>query len=1653
MTFRYFYEIKSMDKPPHISIKNATENNLKGISLDLPKHQLIVVTGVSGSGKSSLVFDIIAREGQRRYLQSFSTYARQFAGKMAKPAVDKIAGLSPVIALSQKAGAQNPRSTVGTMSEVYDYLRLLFARFGAAEYTADNFPKIDRSLFSFNTEKGACKTCRGLGLEERVDAAKLIADPSKTLRQGALVPTTPNGYIVYSQITVDVLNTIAEAHGFTVDIPWNEMTSEQQHVVMFGSDKFKVPFGKHSLESRLKWSGITAKPREEGFYGGMIPTMEGILKRDRNKNILRFVSAVRCSACAGTRLRTEALAVKYKGVNIAALAAFSIDELIVWLQDQKHGETAQVIVDKVLERLLLLQKLSLGYLSLEREATTLSGGEIQRIRLAVQVGTQLRGVLYVFDEPSIGLHARDNAAMLSTLRRLVNQGNTVIVVEHDEETMRAADWIVDIGPAAGEAGGELLYNGTAKTFFEANNKVQRLSESATKQFLSGTKAVFGPTKKRAGNGAFLTVEGASENNLQHINVRFPLGCFTAVTGVSGSGKSTLINRILGRYLHRELQGASAVPGAFNNISGAEHLDKVISINQAPIGRTPRSNPATYTGIFDHVRDAFAASDEAKARKYVKGRFSFNNKGGRCETCEGAGVVQIGMHFMGDVATKCADCNGLRFNNETLEIRLHDASISEVLAMRVDEAAAFFADHKALLRMLKALQSVGLGYIKLGQPSTTLSGGEAQRVKLATELQRPSTGKTLYVLDEPTTGLHFADIEVLLTALNTLVEKGNSVIVIEHNIDVIRSADFVVDLGPGSGSAGGTVTGIGAPSDLEKLETPTGLALRKRFAQQSKTVKNPINAFAPILLKGVDTHNLKHIDVAFPLNKTTVVTGVSGSGKSSLVFDTLFAEARGRFMESMGTYQRRLLQKTGRANVAEVQGLTPVVALRQSVLRAHPRSTVGTISEVNDLLRLLFSRVGKHPKDKVFSVGAFSFNGETGACSHCRGLGSRLVADPHKFVSNPDLPLTDGAMNGHKPGKFYGDPYGQHLAILRTAGQANGFDFDQPWNDLSEPARELALNGTGDLNYEVEWQYKNKSREGVQQLSKPWLGLVYYYTEEFERKHDQKGGEPLKPLLSSVECEACAGHRLNPNILQVTLDGHHIAAVSRMTVAASFDWFGQLLQDQLKTDLTAVQTLAAKEIAIEIRQRLETLISLGLGYLSMDRAAGALSGGESQRLLLARQLAADLCGVTYLLDEPTVGLHLKDIEHLLKVVEQIKEKGNTIILVSHNKKVVLCADHLIELGPGAGQQGGQVLSAENTLDLTAQPAIISAMFPVRQNLLENQQKALANKISIRAISGLKINNLGRFIVNFSLGSISVVVGVSGSGKTTLVFECVLPVLRGGAVSSNYELIGLPKNTAVVPIDQRPIVGSSVSTPVTYLAIFDEIRKAFAATDQAKSAGLKKDHFSFNHAKGRCSQCLGKGQQKVSMDFLADMQTICDACNGQRYSETALTARYKGKTIAEAIQMTAAEALILFDALPKVHQKLQALAKVGLDYLPLAQPLNTLSGGELQRLKLAEALAEQQKGQTVFLFDEPTRGLHYKDIARLLDVFHQLTASGHTLIVIEHHPEVILAADHVIELGPNAGPDGGQIVFDGSVAELLADAKTHTGLALAQYCAVE
>jgi len=1190
-------------------------------------------------------------------------------------------------------------------------------------------------------------------------------------------------------------------------------------------------------------------------------------------------------------------------------------------------------------------------------------------------------------------------------------------VEHDEETIRNADRIIDIGPKAGEFGGNLLFSGIRNDFFSKD-----LKNSLTKEYLIGKYSIAATKERRPGNGKHLTIIGASHHNLKDISAKFLLGALNVVTGVSGAGKSSLVHDILANRIKTELNRSTNLKiGKHTNITGTEHINKIIEIDQSPIGRTPRSNPATYTKLFDHIRDLYAGLPDAKEKKLKKGAFSFNNKGGRCESCQGAGLIQIGMHFMGNVDIICDACKGKRFTDEILTITYHKKTIFDVLEMSIDDACLFFSDHKKIMQYLSTLQALGLGYLTLGQPATTLSGGEAQRIKLASELSKQSKGHTLYILDEPTTGLHAYDIEILLASLNDLVNAGHTVIIIEHHTDIIKSADHILDLGPGSGVKGGELIASGTPEEIIKngksfIGKELKLISEGKHDQKVKDTVHDPNA--PIEFKGITTHNLKSVDISVPVNKLTVITGISGSGKSSLAFDTIFSEGQKRYSESLSTYMRSMIKQTGEARFKEMKGMTPAVAVNQHAGSQNPRSTLGTVTEIYDHYRLLFSRVGENQGDCTMTASMFSFNHQSGACETCKGLGYKIVCDPIKLVSDPELPLTQGAMNGHKSGKFYGDPYGQFTATLVTVGKESSIDFSVAWKDLHPEAQQIAMFGTGEKEYDVIWKYKRKNREGQHRFITSWKGFTGLVEEEFERKHADKRGDEMMPIMKHKTCEHCKGSRLKPDRLKIRFAGLNIAELSRLSIKQSLDFF-----ETVETKIADQNTIKIiDDLRIDLIQRLKVLNDIGLSYLSIDRRTDTLSGGEARRMRLAGQIVSGLTGITYVLDEPSIGLHSSDTEKLINLLYKLRDAGNSVIVVEHDADIISKADHIIDMGPGAGKHGGEII-AEGTLE-----EIISNKNSITGSYLKSQLKLPKPLRTLK--EGIKIkkaraNNLKHIDIELASGGLTALTGVSGSGKSSLLFDVLYPSYRQNKPVNCESASGFHRFDKLIKIDQSLPGKSITSNLATYLGFFDIIREIFASEEQSKQSGFKKGDFSFNTKGGRCESCKGQGTLRVSMDFLSDIRQSCEDCKGKRYQDKLLEVKYNKKDINQVLEMTVEEAKDFFES-PKLKPYLEILSKTGLNYLTLGQSLYTFSGGEMQRIKLAGGLINKQNKNSLYLLDEPTTGLHFKDVENLLLLIDEMIERGHSVIVIEHNQDVIRHADKLIELGPEGGENGGYLL---------------------------
>ncbi len=1828
-----------------ITITGARQNNLKNLDVTIRLNEFTVITGVSGSGKSSLAFDTLYAEGQRRYVETFSAYARQFLDRMDKPQVDHIDGIPPAIAIDQVNPVRTSRSTVGTMTELNDHIKLLFARaanlfcsgcaqpvrretpqsicdqvvalarddqrvvvtfdlavpaeMGDAElsgwlagqgYTRihsrrSGFAEVvqDRlrlsaesrerfvealdaalvyghgrvsvhltdaeggvvashkfstalhcarcdiayndpvpSLFSFNSPLGACESCRGFGRVMGIDYRLVIPDDGKTLAGGAVKPWQTQSY---SECQDDLLK-FARKRGVPVDKPWRKLTKTQRRWV---------------IEGEGHW--------DEGVWYGVQRFFDWLETKSYKMHIRVLLSKYRayrvCTVCGGARLKPHALlwrigskrdadaaldgvgrarpvAVNWSDEALRALPGLNFhDVMLLPLERAREffanltlpppfDEAADLLLREINTRFAYLVEVGLGYLTLDRQSRTLSGGEVQRINLTTALGTSLVNTLFVLDEPSIGLHARDVARVVAILRRIRDAGNTVVVVEHDPDVILAAERIIDMGPGAGAAGGEIVFSGTPA-------QLRRDKRSITAQYLAGRRRLTRPQRLTVDDqGPQLSVRGARQHNLKSIDVDIPLQRFVVLTGVSGSGKSTLVQDILYNALRQHWGRPLDEPGDHDAIVGAEHLDDVVLVNQNPIGKTTRSTPAVYVGAFDAIRQLFAVQPLAKERGYNASTFSFNSGNGRCPTCGGNGFEHVEMQFLSDVYLRCADCDGSRYRAEVLDVRFYsDAasggkSVADVLAMTVDEAVAFFAGHHDVAAALRPLQGVGLGYLTLGQPVPTLSGGEAQRLKLAGFLSaktRAEGKRVLFMFDEPTTGLHFEDVAKLLGAFDTLLANGHSLLVIEHHLELINAADWVIDLGPEGGTAGGNVVCTGTPESLLDHETSyTGAALRgmrQRKRLQPPSAPPSVRAMAPVYsgngieIRHAREHNLKNVDITIPREKFTVITGLSGSGKSTVAFDILFAEGQRRYLESLNAYARQFVQPAARPDVDAVYGIPPTVAIEQRTSRGGRKSTVATATEVYHYLRLLFVKLGtQYCPDCNVPIAPQSIDS---IVAHVvKTHGGRMVDVLAPLVVARKGLYNELAQWASAKGfdKLWVDGEYRSTADWKKLDRYVEHDIDLPLASI-KVAKNNEATLRRELSRALEWG-KGTVRIQASPVSKKSAGHIGLFSTEracpschrsfaeldprlfsYNSKHgwcprcygtglemrgfdsDQSGEESawLEGAAAAAQpCRACHGKRLNSVALNVRFSGDTIAELTALTVDRAAARFGKLSLKGRARDLT-------RDILPELRARLGFLQEVGLGYLSLDRAAPTLSGGEAQRIRLAAQLGSNLRGVCYVLDEPTIGLHSRDNKLLLTTLHRLQQRGNTVVVVEHDEDTIRSADHIIDLGPGAGVDGGRLVAQGSVKQVMAAKESITGRFlahPIAHPLAQRRATAVTSRSgdAIR-LSGVSLHNLQRLNVAVPLNRLVCVTGVSGSGKSTLVRQVLRENLahlvarrRGRAALQGCEAIdGWQAIRRVLEVDQTPIGKTPRSSPATYLGIWDDIRAVYAQTEEARVRGYKANRFSFNVGGGRCAACEGQGIKTIEMSFLPNVKVPCEVCNGARFNRETLDVLYKGKSIGDVLAMNVDAAVEFFHAHAKVRHALSLLRDVGLGYLTLGQQSPTLSGGEAQRLKLVTELAKvkpgvENKNAALYLLDEPTVGLHMGDVEKLIVVLQRLVDAGNSVVVIEHNLDVIAEADWIIDMGPEGGEKGGKVVAAGA-PEKIAKAKTHTGRALAAF----
>ena len=1950
----------SANPPEAIRLRGVRQNNLKGFDLDLPLGRYIVVTGLSGAGKSSLVFDTLHAEGQRRYVETFSAYTRQFLDLLDKPKVDSVENIRPSIAIEQTNTVKTSRSTVGTMTELTDFFKVWFSHVAAcydpvtgekveddtpgtiwaktlsahpastlllgfkvtrpenlkwseiltslkgqaytrtlipavagrksqaggqaAEIhkiedllaspsssdlrhatslfaiqdrlliTAENKPRFleacekalhfgkgevflfspQRSapnaqlyqpaghysrglhspasgrtfrpatpgLFSFNSPLGACPRCRGFGRIIDIDYRLAIPDHSLSIADGAIKPWEGE---IYGESKKDLMKFTGKMD-IPTDVPFAQLTAEQKDFIIDGSPGYN---GEDKAWPKY-WYGL------KGFFRYLEKTT---YKMHVRVFLSRYRAYNECPECHGARLQPEALCWKWQNLTLPQLYKLPVSELLERVAADKsfanraatpEAHSASLAYESIVTRLRYLAQVGLGYLTLDRTSRTLSGGEVERVNLTSCLGTSLVDTLFVLDEPSVGLHPRDIDRLIGIIRTLTNAGNTVVVVEHDEAMIRAADHVIEVGPEPGARGGEIVFQGDTR-------QLLRSDRSITGRYLSGRERVEIPMTRRPvesqaparpssnrkspvtnHKSSWLRYTKASKHNIKDLSFELPLKRLVCLSGVSGSGKSTLLDNVIHQGLLTQRNQMTEDPAQIAAIKSDLEFSEIVLVDQSPLSRTPRSNPALYSEAWDLIRELYARTPEAQEAGFNASSFSFNSGEGRCDHCQGLGSERVEMQFLSDVFVPCPICEGKRFKPEILAIQWNGKSVADLLQTTVSDAMVFFADHAAIRSRFAALDAVGLGYLPLGQPLNTLSGGESQRLKLVRYLSgyasdQPSaissqpegsetgnpklttdnSASALLLLDEPTTGLHRHDVKRLLEVLQRIVDHGHSVIVIEHNLDVLKSVDWILEVGSEAGAGGGQIVAAGTPEDIAKTTTETAPFLRAALAGADEfelaaaedpasyeTTLSPLDPRPSTLqVLGARENNLKNISVSIPHRELTVVTGVSGSGKSTLAFDIIFAEGQRRFMESMSPYARQFVEQLPRPDIDRLTGIPPTVAIEQRVTRGSRKSTVATITEVAQYLRLLYARAGvQHHPESGRPVTPLS-------PSQMKALVARTLDTPkakkakHLYLC---APLIRGRKGHHEPiakwiekqgyelmradGRLLRtdtfaklDRYKEHdievvvadlKALPSTSSSGASAKDGRPRVRNTSEALALALKlgkgacflltpGGEILSWFSTTRTDVASGESFPELDpkhfsfnspRGWCptcrghGRIYDWMlqpDEDEEMSDEvadalRAFDPDDPASHGKTCPTCRGERLNRIARAVKLpvkrgEPLSLPALSRLTP-------DELLAALQGLQLDERSRLITQDIVPQIGERLRFLTHVGLDYLSLDRATDTLSGGEAQRIRLAAQLGSNLSGVLYVLDEPSIGLHARDNDKLIDTLIALRDKGNSLLVVEHDDVVMERADRIIDLGPGAGRHGGEVLANGTPAEIKRSDTSLTGIFlakgithPIRGSYRpvesggselarDKRPKSAASglppKTSWLALTDINYRNLRQQSLRLPLGRLIMACGPSGAGKSTLFRDIVHPAVScaikhrkaklsgkeflqrgkfeaddGGGMPSPREslpfsiLSGANGFKSVVEVDQSPIGKTPRSTPATYLGIFDQVRQFFASLPESKIRGYTASRFSFNTAGGRCETCSGAGRIKLEMAFMADSYLPCDACNGSRFGPELNDITWKDKTIGQVLQLTFEEAAAFFDFHSQLSQVCQLMVDCGLGYLTLGQSSPTLSGGEAQRLKLVTELTkglpsymERSRGievRNLYLLEEPTIGLHLSDCEKLIKVLHNLVDHGHTVVVIEHHLDLLAEADYILELGPGGGPNGGQIIYQGELSGLL------------------
>lgn len=1600
-----------------IKIKGAREHNLKGVDVEIGEG-LTVVTGVSGSGKTSLVFDTLYNEARRRFLEVFSTHDK--IARLAPSNVESITGIGPAVAVGQNLLNRNPSSTLATASGLHPFLRLLYARFGIR-----HCPKCMASL-SVLTEDEIVEKILSLAEQKTVTvSAPLVRNAKGSHRtlvrllvehfgmEAVIVDGSPLGGRELSPRDPHDIDVIVAT--LKKGVSGNQAREVVRAVAALGANGIKVHYDEEhatlSHASVCSECGTWFEDVEPVHFHMSCP----------------FCNGKGCERCAQTGLHPKAANVLWEGLRLRELLALSVEEAQRLFAQAELPSSATRLMSEIERRLDSLLTVGLGYVQLDRPSPSLSRGESQRVRLAVSLTSRLEDILHVLDEPTIGQHPEDVRRLLPAFRKL--QG-PVVYVEHDRVAASIADSAIDMGPGAGEEGGRIVFTGTPADLWKA--------ETTTGHYFSLREKVPTP-KARPEPQSFLTIKGANKNNLRSIDVPIPIGRLTVITGVSGSGKSTLVEEALVPSLSRKRPvGCVAIDGPM--------VDPIL-VDQNPIGKNPRSNPATYTKLSDIIRDLFADATGLSAS-----HFSFNRPEGACPTCKGIGALEVKMRYLPSTWVQCSNCEGKRFSDKVLNARvklserdlniadLYELSVSEVGLLLYKEKRLSTANQRAVRTMLDALETIGLGYLSLGQPSPTLSGGEAQRIKLAKYLGKKPLADSLLVLDEPSTGLHPKDLEGLLRVLDRLVRAGGTIVVVEHNTDIIRAADWVVDLGLGAGPKGGEVIYAGPTSGLQDSTTSlTGRALRNEAQTLPKPrgMEGRAASARHISVRNARANNLKNVNVNFKKSAITVVTGISGSGKSSLVHDVLEADAKRKFLETLSMYERQGTHEGPEAPVDSVTGLGVSVSITPGHRLYSRRSTVGTATEIWHHLAVLFASIGERfclkcgarmkrseewtcpdcgAKALLAEPRHFSSSNYSAACPKCHGVRTIQAPVPEKLIVDPDKPLCMGAMYspGFFPKGYLCKPFNGGYYIIQALAVRYGFDpATTPWKEMTPETQKAFLFGDAEP-LTVTFESRRRPPSTRQLVFRGFYGWV--------RDWDVGG-----TYTKTERCDRCGGTGFKPEYLAVTLGGYNIHQLSEMPLSELVD----VLEGLPKTGLEGNPVMSNLQTALK---RLCFLRQVGLRYLSLNRVSATLSAGEAQRIRLASLLGSDLTSLTVLLDEPSRGMHPSEVESLAEALADIRDKGNTVIVVEHDPVLIRAADEIIDLGPEAGRKGGRIVAQGRPAEVAKANTLTAKWLRGEHTARRYGERRTPKGWLI--IKGAKSNNLQVDTVRVPLGVLVGLCGVSGSGKSTLLIDTLGRVLAPKKITTSvahepiepgdYDSIeGAPARTIL--LDQGR---TGIHSPMYFLDLFNHFIRMFAESEDAKALGLKEEELC-----QPCSVCHGTGAVRIDMGFLPNAHPTCETCSGTGRKPEAQKVHVQGVSLAELGNLTIDEAYDRFhhDNVA-LARKLKAAKDVGLGYLVLRQAGYALSGGEAQRLRIAKELAERAPSGTLYILDEPTVGQHMEDVERLIGVLSRLVNEGNSVFVIEHNPHLLASCDWLIELGPGGGPEGGRIIASGQPDEV-------------------